>query len=144
MRSSSSSDREGKRPFARSLGRSLAALRSELPWIYARLCHELAPREVAITVDGERVSVAAGREELAVLEAPRDPAVRAVTSRRAILDLIDARLTLPQAVWDGHVELYGAVPDLAAFHDGLMIYLHGAVRAPSFPALLRSFREESR
>jgi hypothetical protein len=70
----------------------------------------------------------------------RAPAVECRTTRRAILDLVDARTTLMAAVVADRVWLRGSVEDLLAFHDGLMVYLGGAVRSPSFPWLLRQFR----
>jgi hypothetical protein len=58
--------------------------------------------------------------------------------------LIDARLTLLDAVLSDALAMTGAPDDLLAFHDGLIAYVHGAVRAPSFPALLSAYRTNER
>ncbi|WP_437564859.1 hypothetical protein [Sorangium sp. So ce542] len=126
--------------FASFLARSLDLIERELPWAYEAMSRALAPREVLIEVDGERVGVACARGAVRVEGAARAPAVECRTTRRAILELIDARSTLLDAVVSDAVSLRGSVDDLLAFHDGLMIYLGGAVRSPSFPWLLKEFR----
>jgi len=116
------------------------------------MCRTLAPRAVRIALDGEVVTVACTPERatlldasdapdvLDALDAADAPDVEVRTSRAAIVALIDARSTLVESVLADRVELRGKLDDLVAFHDGLVVYLHGAVRAPSFPALLLLFR----
>ncbi len=64
--------------------------------------------------------------------------------RTAVLRVIDARDTLMSAVLADRLVLRGATRDVLAFHDGLIAYVHGAVRARSFPELLRQFRQRRR
>lgn len=104
------------------------------------MCQALAPREVLIEVDREPVAVVCASTSAQVVATPTAPVVECRTTREAILDLIDAKTTLLDAVTSERVWLRGSPEDLLAFHDGLMIYLGGAVRSPSFPALLRAFR----
>lgn len=129
-----------ERSFAGYLEGSLSALRRDLPWIYARLCARVAPRELRLKVDDELVGLRCGEDEIRRIEPPSAPAVEAHIDRQAILDLVDARITLLDALLEERLVVRGALDDVIAFHDGLMIYLHGAVRDPSFPALLRRFR----
>lgn len=138
MECSSSSAPE--RSFAGFLSRSLEALRRDLPWIHARLCARLAPRELRLEVDGEGLGLRCGEDEIRLIEPPATPAVEARTDRAAILDLVDARLSLLDALLEERLWIRGAIGDVIAFHDGLLIYLHGAVRDPAFPALLRELR----
>jgi hypothetical protein len=49
-------------------------------------------------------------------------------------------VSLLDAVLEERIVMLGSVPDICAFHDGLMAYLHGAVRCRSFPELLRRYR----
>ena len=130
--------------FADFLATSLQALDRELPQAYALLCTHLAGQQLAIEVDGEMVglSFAGGRARLLARAAPAT--VHVVTSRALIFDLIDARCTLLQAVLSDRLLVRGAPQELLAFHDGLLAYLHGAVRAPSFPPLLRAYRSAAR
>jgi hypothetical protein len=138
VRSSSSSAPDAS--FASFLGRSLELLARELPWGYAALCRTLAPREVVIEVDGAATGLVCEADAVRVAPAMTAPAVECRTTREAILDLVDARMTLVEGVMSERVWLRGSVADLLAFHDGLLIYLGGAVRSPSFPWLLREFR----
>jgi hypothetical protein len=128
------------RGFAAFLDASFAALRRELPDLHGELCAALAPREVALAVDRELVALRFERSHARLLPEPRRPAVEVHTSRAAILALVDAEETLLEAVLGDRLSLRGSPADLLTFHDGLMLYLHGAVRAPSFPGLLRAFR----
>jgi hypothetical protein len=104
------------------------------------MCGALGTREVLIEVDGERTAVTSTKSATRVEAAPRAPVVECRTTREAIIDLVDARMTLVDAVVSERVWLRGSVGDLLAFYDGLMAYLGGAVRCPSFPWLLNDFR----
>lgn len=130
--------------FASFLGRSLKLLERELPWGYATLCRVLGEREVLIEVDGEAAPILCTGHSMRVEQAPRAPMVECKTTREAILELVDAKATLVGAILADKVWLRGSVDDLLAFHDGLMAYLGGAVRSPSFPWLLQEFREGAR
>ena len=49
---------------------------------------------------------------------------------------------LADAVLSGALELSGDLESLVAFHEGLMLYLAGAVRSLEFPRLLEAFRRQ--
>ncbi|XXX77463.1 hypothetical protein WMF30_01640 [Sorangium sp. So ce134] len=129
---------------ARLLAESFAALAAELPEAHARVSARLAGRAVAIRVDGERFVVdadgCAARVRAAGAGEEPAEAVRVATSRRAILDVIDARRSLAAAVLADEVEVVGALERLVEAREALLAYVHGAVRCPSFPALLERFR----
>ncbi len=126
------------------LADSFVALRREMPPAYVALCRCLARREVVLTVDGESVPVEFERERAVLLPAAVAPVIDVRTTRAAILDLVDAHLRLDDAVMTDRLHLRGSPDDLLRFHDGLLAYLHGALRAPSFARLLQSFRAASR
>ncbi len=128
--------------FVGFLARSLALLEREHPEAYARMCAALARRTVLLKVDDEAIELRFGKRRLRLAEpgVGGGQTVRAVTGRATILALVDGRLTLMDSVMQDRFEIFGGLDDLIAFHEGLMFYLHGAVRAPSFPALLRRFR----
>jgi hypothetical protein len=125
------------------IGASLVALRQECPTAYFLMCGQLAPRRVRLMIDGESVTLAFDPSGARVLPVAQNPTAELVTSRRTILDVLDARLTLAEAVLSDAIVLKGRVDDLAAFHDGLMTYVRGAVRCPTFPRLLDRFRYDS-
>lgn len=98
------------------------------------------PREVLLFVDGEEVSLTFAPGGVYLAPQVRYPTVVLHTSRRTILDVIDARLTLNEAVLADEILLQGSPADLAVYHEGLLTYVRGAVRCPSFPSLLERFR----
>ncbi|MDI1443540.1 hypothetical protein [Polyangium sp. 6x1] len=141
MRSSSASAPEAS--FAAFLAESLAALRRDGPWIFARLCERLARRELCIEVDGEALGLRCEIHDIHLVEAPRSPDILLRTDRRTILDLVDARSTLLEALLEERLVVLARFEDVSTLHDAVQIYLHGAVRARAFPAMLRRFRQSA-
>jgi len=128
--------------FQHFLERSLGLLAREKASVYARLCAMLDGMVLSIRIDEVPV-VVTFTPEAAVTAADRsEAAVRVESDRRAIVDVIDGSTTLEQAVLDDRIVLLGSVPDLVRFHDGLRIYLNGAVRAPGFAVLLDDYLAE--
>ena len=65
---------------------------------------------------------------------------RITTSRKAILDVLDAKVGPVIAVEEGTVAVRGSLDDVQRAHDTLLAYVHAAVRAPSQPGLLAALR----
>ncbi len=131
--------------FATFLRESLELLEREQPDVARRLAACLAHLTVALQVDDEHALLRAdgGRIVLAG-GAPATPATVVVrTSRATLLELIDGRCSLTDAVLRDAVLLRGEAEDLVRFHDALWLYLQGAVRAPTMPEILRRFRGAS-
>jgi hypothetical protein len=126
--------------FGAFLAESFDTLRDEMPGASVEMCRRLYPREVLLVVNAEPVGVRFERHSLCILSKPSAPSLEVRTDRRTILDLVDARCTLHEAVLADRLFLCGSTADLLAFHEGLMAYLHGAMRAPSFPNLLQRYR----
>jgi hypothetical protein len=122
------------------LRQSVEHLEHEVPDSYRLLVAELGPMVVELDVDGEVFSLRGG-ERLQVSDGAVDMAsVRIVTSRVTILDALDARVALGEAVEAGTVRVRGSLDDLQRAHDSLQAYVHAAVRASSHPALLSELR----
>jgi hypothetical protein len=125
------------------LARSLRLLRREHTPAYGALCRTLAGRRSVVTVDGEAVTIHASRLDISIRPGDAPPggsvAARCQTTRRAILDLLNAELELMDAIRQDRLVLEGALLDLVAFHDALVLYVNGAVRCVSFPALRDEF-----
>ncbi|MEM7152801.1 MAG: hypothetical protein AAF799_08160 [Myxococcota bacterium] len=127
--------------FQRQLVQSLDVLEREAPDHAGRCRAAFGDRTVAIHVDDEQVTVRAEGTRWSIgVDAVEDPAVEARTTSATIVELLDGRFALEEAILDGSVALRGAVTDLLAFHQALTTYVNGAVRAPSFPGLFRAFR----
>jgi hypothetical protein len=129
--------------FASFLAESFALLRREADDVHGTLCRRLEGRTVAIRVDGEAVAVRFDAIRADVLGSHPSAEIEVSTTRAAILDVLAGDLNLLDAVLADRLVLRGAPAALLAFHDGLLLYVHGAVRAPSFPSLLRRFRATS-
>lgn len=126
--------------FEEQLLDSVTVLREDTRDLYERMCTCLGSRVVQIIVDDEPVTLDAASGALTLSE--REPVVRATASREAILEVLDGKRTLEEAVLAERIELFGRVDDLLAFHAALQSYVHGAVRSPRFPRLLRRFRSQ--
>lgn len=126
--------------FSSLLRRSVEHLEQEVPASYRFLVTELGPMVVELDVDGE-VFTLRGGGRLQVSDGAADIAgVRIVTSRTTILDVLDARVALGDAVEAGTVSVRGSLDGVQRAHDSLRAYVHAAVRAPSQPTLLSELR----
>jgi hypothetical protein len=122
------------------LRRSVERLECEVPDSYRVLVVALGPMVVELDVDGEVFSLRGGDRLRVSDSAAQLPGARIVTSRVAILDLVDARVGLGEAVEAGSVSVHGCLDDVQRAHDSLLSYVHAAVRAPSQPTLLSELR----
>ncbi len=120
---------------------SFVALRQEFPEAYFLMCRRLAGMTATLLIDDERIALVFDRRAAKVRARHPTADVRVRTSRRAIQDILDARLTLQAAVDDGSLRLWGSIGNLEAFLEALLVYVRGAVRSPSFGPLLARFRD---
>jgi hypothetical protein len=122
------------------LRRSVEHLAEEVPDSYRLVLDELGPLVVELDVDGERFALAGGHR-LHISDGAHDAAgARITTSRDAILDVVDAKVGLEEAVEAGSVCVRGSLDDILRAHETLLAYVHAAVRAPSQPGLLAALR----
>ncbi|HWS90944.1 MAG TPA: SCP-2 sterol transfer family protein [Mycobacterium sp.] len=125
------------------LRRSVEHLKDEVPDSYRVLVAELGPMVVELDVDGEVFSLRGG-DRLQVSDGAADVAgARIVTSRTTILDVLDARVELGEAVESAKVSVRGSLDDVQRAHDSLLAYVHAAIRASSQPGLLSELRAGS-
>lgn len=130
------------RSLAAFLRASFQILRREHADAFAAMVSALGQGRVYLRVDDEAVVLRFGQGTPQVWPArptdERAPAV--VTSRRAILRLADGAQTFLDTVLRGELDMWATPDDLLRLEHGLGLYLRGAVRCPSFPALLEQFR----
>ena len=122
------------------LRRSVEHLADEVPDSYRLVLDALGPLVVELDVDGEVFSLRGGRRLEVSDGAAETAGARITTSRAAILDVLDARVGLGDAVQAGTVNVRGSLDDVLRVHDALLAYVHAAVRAPSQPGLLAALR----
>ena len=122
------------------LRRSVEHLADEVPDSYRLVPEKLGPMVVELDVDGDLFSLRGG-DRLQVSDGGTDAALaRIATSRAAIIDVLDAKVGLGEAVEAGAVNVIGTLDDVQRAHDTLLAYVHAAVRAPSQPGLLAALR----
>lgn len=126
------------------LAESFRSLSREQPGLHARMCKQLQYRVVEARVDAERFFLCFTPDAARVQAAGRPADARILTGRRALADVLGARLSLTEAVLTDALEVVGPLASLMALHEGLVTYVHGAVRCPSFPSLLARLRAECR
>ena len=130
-------------PVSSLLRRSIECLADEVPASYRLVLDRLGELVVELRVDAECFALRGG-ERLEVSDGPPHAAGACIaTSRRAVVDVVDARIGLGEAVESGAVSVRGSLDDVQRAHDTLLAYVHAAVRAPSQPALLAALRVES-
>jgi hypothetical protein len=122
------------------LRRSVEHLADEVPESYRLVLEELGPLIVELDVDGEVFSLRGGHRLDVSDGAPATAGTRIATSRAAILDVLDAKVGLGEAVEAGTVAVRGSLDDVQRAHSTLLAYVHAAVRAPSHPGLLAALR----
>jgi Iap family predicted aminopeptidase len=124
------------------LRQSVEHLADEVPDSYRLVLDRLGPMVVELEIDGELLSLRGG-QRLHVSDGAADTAgTRIATSRAAILDVLDARMGLAEAVEAGAVAVLGSLDDVQRAHDTMLAYVHAAIRAPSQPGLLVALRAE--
>jgi hypothetical protein len=109
------------------------------PW-FERVARELEGLPLSVSVDGPPVILEfeAGRHSCDSLGSP---VVALNTSRAVLLDLVDGRTSLPDAIRSDRLQLRGPVRAVIRFDRAFMAFLDGAVHCPSFPTLLHALRE---
>ncbi len=123
------------------LRRSVRHLSDEVPDSYRLTSETLGPLVVALDVDGEQFSLTGGRELTVAQDAPGH--IQITTTRAAILDVLDAKTGLQEAVESGTVMVRGSLDDVLRVHDTLRAYVHAVVRAPAQAGLLDALRMDS-
>lgn len=122
------------------LRQSLGHLAEEVPDSYRLMLDTLGELKVRLDVDGEYVHVVGGHR-FNVYDGPGDDAGADITTTRAaVLEVLDAKVGLREAVEAGTVAVRGSLDNVLRAHDTIIAYVHGAVRAPSQPELLVALR----
>jgi hypothetical protein len=119
---------------------SLDALEHEASQSYLRLCETLGRRRVCIAGDGERFVLRFDARTVISAQADGTEEVFVGISRSTILELVDGRLRLEDALRRDLLDVRASIADAATVFDGLLTYLRGAIRCPSMPRLLSQFR----
>lgn len=123
--------------------RSLAALEREAPEALRRVCGALAGRRVRICGDGPAFALLVDPRSIELSSSDGSEDVQIEIDRSTILALVDATLTLEDALRDGRFDVRATPADAVRAFDALTMYVRGGMRCPAFPGLLSTFRGDS-
>lgn len=122
------------------LARSFALLTREQPQAHERILMPLAGLAVALKIDAEHFTAAFTSTQAHLRAVDGQESITVGTSRRTILEVLDDRRMLTEAVLSNAVEVVGPLEVLLRAHEGLIRYVHGAVRCAGFPSLIHQLR----
>ena len=122
------------------LEQSLEVLRHEMPDAHDEFVRTLERRLVSIETDGERRVASFSESGMRTHDTGERADVEIAFGRATVLDLVDGHLSLPHAVMTGRIELRGGIESIGRFDRALQSYVSGAVRCPSMPQVMSSFR----
>ncbi|MFV8750950.1 sterol-binding-like protein [Nannocystaceae bacterium ST9] len=128
-------------PIAALLAESFELLAARLPQAHARVLGLLRGHEVELRLDHEAIALRFGPGVDVRAATELDPArPRIECSLGTIVAVLDARLTLAEALESDSLRVRADLERLVHLHEGLLAYVHGAVRCPGFPELLLRLR----
>ena len=127
--------------FAAFFARASAALRREHGQAWGKHVHALRGLCVVLHIGDEVIPLRFSAVGVALM--PDDGGAHVVLSadHAMIFALVDGEVTIEAAVRQNRLRLRGTPAHLVRFHEGLMLWLHGAVRCPSFPQILADTRD---
>jgi hypothetical protein len=121
--------------------RALGVLEAESPAAFHRLVDELRGGPAGLEVDRERLSIEVRGDALRVVRRPgRLDAGRVTAGGEVVLDLIDGRVGLVEAVAQGRLDVRGDCDAVLRLARGLTAFVEGAIRSPGVRALLDDYR----
>jgi len=132
-------------PGPRPLGAYVAALVDELGRAdreaLARMRRIVGRRRASIELGDEAVEVGFGHDALVVIPAT-GAAVdgEGITDRQTVLDMLDARLEVTDAILDGRLHVRGTTDAVVRMFTAIEILLDASPRAPALQRLASHFR----
>ena len=135
----SSSSSVGDLTFVELLNGAVAAVERDAPSCAQGMARTLGAVTVGIVVDHERVMLRASSGAVLTHQSDDAAAVRVVTRRGAMVELVDGRRRLMDAVEAGTVFVAGSPLHLEAVDAVLRWFLSGSVRSAAVRALWRRY-----
>ncbi len=127
-------------PVGALLAESFAALEREAPEAHLRIRNHLVGLSVRVEVDDERFALGFSSTAVNVAAEPGSVDAVVATTSAGIDALLDGELAVANAVLEDRLRVVAPLEVLVRLQEGLRLYVHGAVRSVSFPALLERFR----
>jgi len=119
---------------------SLAVLEREAPTFFVSLCESVKDLHLSISSEGRPFALHFAANSIVTAAPSGADDVYLTTDRQAILALVDGELTVEDALRHDRLEVRGRPLAVACFFSGLLVYVRGGIRCPSFPRLISDFR----
>jgi hypothetical protein len=121
---------------------SLSVLEKEVSEAHCALAAALGGLRARLVADGVACTIWLDSSGWSIYPGPTDVDLEVAFDRRIILDLIDGRIRIHDAIDRDRLRLRGSAEAIERFFTALMIYLEGLMRAPGTMAILKDYREE--
>jgi hypothetical protein len=128
------------RNFRAFLQESLTEIRRSEPDVDLALQERLGPLSARLTTEVSSFVILREGPQWRVFTDARRADIEVVFDDQIIIDLAAGALTLSDAISGERLCLSGPVDAIANFHDALLIYLEGLIRARGTPELLERYR----
>jgi hypothetical protein len=121
------------------LQESFTVLADEMPVAWERFCEGLDGYRVVLHVEDEHFAVRFSDRAAEVTSALDAPDATVETTYDTILAVLDAELSLHEALMGDQLRVTAPLPLILKLHNAVIAYVHGGVRCASFPSLLDRF-----
>ena len=129
-----------QRNFRAFLQESLREIQRTEPDVDLALQQRLGPLSARLTSEGSSFVIVREGAEWQVSTDEQLADIEVVFDDQIIMDLAAGALTLNEAISGERLRLSGPVDAIAKFHDALLVYLEGLIRAQGTPELLERYR----
>jgi hypothetical protein len=122
------------------LHNSLSCIADEVPDAHRALTAAMGSMRVRLVADGVARIIRFEFSDWTIYAGPSKADLEVAFDREIIMDLIDGRLTMADAIYQERLRMRGCVETIERFHGALLIYLEGLIRSPGAPAMLERYR----
>ena len=129
-----------QRNFRAFLQESLTEIQRTEPDVDLALQERLGSLSARLTTEGSSFVIVREGADWRVSADARRADIEVAFDDQIIMDLAAGALTLNDAIAGERLCLFGPVDAIANFHDALLIYLEGLIRARGTPELLERYR----
>lgn len=126
--------------FFEYLSRSFFVLKMENRNSYNGLVSRFGAMQALLECDREARLISTVNGNMKISEDVSGAGPQICFEKSTILDLVDAQLSIQEALYSDQLRVMGALDDLEVLNDCLFIYLHAAIRCRGIPPLLDEFR----
>jgi hypothetical protein len=122
------------------LRKSLSCIADEEPDAHRALTAAMGSMRARLVADGVARIILFDPPDWKIYAGPSEADLEVAFDRQIIMDLIDGRLTMEDAIYQERLRMRGSVETIERFHGALLIYLEGLIRTPGAAVMLESYR----